>query len=172
MMYTNMQPSFGARKSGASLARRIVGSVFLIVFLVITILLYFFALPSWRIRLSGVQTTALAHADAMCDDDDDSGVTYEFSYTFTDTHGTQYRVERPGFCTNVISDGDRVALWYMPDDPHTLLTTPEAILLYVFSGIGCVMDLGALLTVLFTLRNSLRARRRQNSYYYTDMGLR
>lgn len=171
MMYANTQPPFGRRNNSSSPARRIVGSIFVCVFLVDGLLLYFFAWPFWQIRLNGVETTALARAVAVCDDDDGS-VTYVFSYAFTDAHGTQYHITRDGFCTNTISDGDRVALWYMPGDPHQLLTTPEAILLYIFSGLGGAMDLAALVVLLLTLRNSLRARRRQEAFPYPGMGLR
>ena len=171
MMYNNMQNFPGRRGDAFSPIRRILTAIFLCVFLVITVLLYFLALPAWQLRLRGVQTSALARASSVCSSDDDSSDSYVFTYTFTGPQGKQYQITHDSFCTNVINDGDRVTVWYMPDNPTNILTTPEAILLYVFSGLGGGMDLACLIVMLLTFRSGLRARRRRDMYNYANMGL-
>ena len=155
-----------------SAARWLMVAIGLFGLLIITILLYFFAFPSWQLRLQGVQTTAIAHEDGICASDDDSNDSYAFSYSFTGPQGKSYNVTHNSFCTNVISDGDQVAIWYAPDNPTNVLATPEAILLYIFSGIGGAIDLACLVITLLTLINGLRARRRRETFSYTNMGLR
>lgn len=173
MMYNNVPNYAGTSGNGLSSARRIVIAIFLLAFLVITILLYFFAFPSWQLRFTGVQTTAIAHEDGICESDDDSSSdSYSFTYSFSGPQGKSYSVTHDSFCTNVISDGDQVTIWYEPDNPTNVLATPEAILLYIFSGIGGAMDLACLVVILLTLSSGLRARRRRETFSYTNMGLR
>jgi len=172
MMYNNMQSYVRTGSNGFSSASRIVIAIFLFVFLVLTILLYFFAFPSWQLRLTGVQATAIAHEDGICASDDDSNDSYAFSYSFNGPQGKSYSVTHNSFCTNVINDGDQVAIWYAPDNPTNVLAMPEAILLYIFSGIGGAIDLACLLAILLTLTSGLRARRRRETFSYTNMGLR
>lgn len=172
MMYNNVPSYARASGNGFSSARRIVIAIFLFMFLVLTILLYFFAFPSWRLRFTGVQTTAIAHEDGICASDDDSNDSYAFSYAFTGPQGQSYSVTHGSFCTNIISDGDQVTVWYMPDNPTNVLAMPEAILLYIFSGIGGAIDLACLVAMLLTLRSGLRARRGRETFDYTNMGLR
>lgn len=173
MMYNNGQNYVRTNNNGFSSARRMVIAIFLLVLLVITILLYFFAFPSWQLRFTGVQTTAIAHEDGICESDDDSSSdSYAFSYSFTGPQGQSYSVTHGSFCTNIISDGDQVTVWYMQDNPTNVLAMPEAILLYIFSGIGGAMDLACLVVILLALRSSFRARRRRETFSYTNMGLR
>lgn len=174
MMYNTIQNFSNARSSGFSLVRRVVGSLFLCIFLIITILLYFLAFPAWQVRLNGVQTTAIAHADGVCSSDDDSssGDSYSFSYSFTDAQGKHYQIARDSFCTNIIDDGAQVTVWYMANDPHTLLTTPEAVLLYIFSGLGGGVDLVSLVIILSMVIGGLRAKRKRETLNYLNMGLR
>lgn len=146
--------------------------IFLFIFLVITILLYLLAFPSWQLRLGGVQTTALAHADGVCaNDDGSSGDSYSFTDAFTGPQGKHYQIARNDFCTNVINDGDHVAIWYTPNGPTNFLTTPEVILLYIFSAIGGAVDLACLVVILLTLISGSRARRKRETFNYANMGL-
>lgn len=175
MMYNNSPNYSNKHSNGFSVFRLIVGSIFLFILFVITILLYFFAWPLWQVRLQGVPTTAIAHISTsnMCDHDDtDKSYSHSFTYLFTDAQGKQYQVPRDNFCTNLMGDGDRVTIWYMASDPHNLLTMPEAVLLYIFSGIGGIVDLASLVILLLTISGGFRARRRQETLDYTDMGMR
>lgn len=166
MYYKSFQTHSVRKRSRNSATRPIVISILLLNFLVVAALLYWLALPAWQVRLSGVQTTAIAHVDSACGNGDDSP-DYAFSYTYTGPQEKSYRVAHDNFCTNVISNGDQVTVWYMPDNPTNLLTSPEAILLYVFSAMGGALGLGLLIASIAMLVQGFRVRRAREAYDYT-----
>src|SRR5215469_14161642 len=111
----------------------------------------FFALgfSTIQVRLNGVQTTAIAHADGVCaSDESSSGDSYSFTYEFTGTNGQHYRIAQDSFCTNLYHDGDRVTIWYTPNDPSHITTSLEVDMLYLFSGIGLLVIVSLLVVSL------------------------
>jgi hypothetical protein len=119
-----------------------------------------------------VETKALARATSNCSDDDDSADSFVFTYSFTGPQGKQYQIAQDDFCTNVINDGDYVTIWYMPNDPTRLLTTPQVILLYVFSALGAVADLVCLLVILLAATRHFSARRGREMFDNPAVSLR
>ena len=144
--------------------RLIVMSILFLVLLVTAGLFYWLGFPVLQTRVSGVQTTALAHAIAICPGDSDSpGDSYAFSYEFTTASGQHYNIAQHGFCTNVYNDGDHVTLWYMSGDPHRFATDMQVNMLYIFAAVGAVIDIPLLLVFLRLLFRPLR-RVRANVY--------
>lgn len=105
-----------------------------------------------QVRLKGVQTTAIAHADGVCaSDDNSSGDSYSFAYEFTGTNGQHYRIAEDSFCTNVYHDGDHVTIWYLPNDPSQVRTDLAVHTLYLLSGIGVLVIVSLLVVSLVIL---------------------
>jgi hypothetical protein len=69
-------------------------------------------------RFTGVETTALASATGLCEGD-------FFTFTFTDKHEKVYHVGNSTCYEGIFKDGDRVVLWYQPDNPHVFIAEPE-----------------------------------------------
>jgi len=127
------------RKSRISGIRLIGMSIILFILLILAVLFYALAFPVWQIRLTGTQTSAIAHEDRICaGDSENPGDSYSFSYEFTDTHEHHYRIAQHSFCTTVYNDGDHVAIWYMPDDPTRFVTDLQVMLASIFSAIGAI----------------------------------
>jgi len=74
--------------------------------------------PGVLARFTGVETTALASATGSCEGD-------FFTFTFTDTHEKVYHVGNSTCYEGIFKDGDRVVLWYQPDNPHIFIAEPE-----------------------------------------------
>jgi len=75
------------RKSRFSGAKLIWTSMILSL-LVAGSLFFWLGFSTLQVRLKGVQTTAIAHADGVCaSDDNSSGDSYSFTYEFTGTNG-------------------------------------------------------------------------------------
>jgi hypothetical protein len=139
------------RKPWFSGARLIGMGVVLLIFLVLALLFGLLAIPTWQIRLAGIQASAIAHEDGVCPgDSNDPGDSYSFTYEFRGTKGQHYHVAQDSFCTDVYNDGQRVTIWYVPDDPPRIVTDMQVIMLYVFSAIG-LPAMVILLIVFFRL---------------------
>lgn len=162
MYYPNYP--FGRRRR-FSFGRLIVVCSLGFTLLLLVALEYWLALPAWKVRFQGAQTTAVAHIIADCSDDD--GVAYAFSFTFKDIRGDTHRIAHDSFCTNVIDDGDQVTIWYMPGEPTNLLTDVESYLLYGFSGAGILVALADLIIILLITLRPLLAGRSRSSLDYT-----
>ncbi|HEU5381161.1 MAG TPA: DUF3592 domain-containing protein [Ktedonobacteraceae bacterium] len=138
-------------------ARLFVMGVLLAVFLISAALFCWLALPAWQIHLSGVQANAIAHAHGYCEGDNDNpGISYAFTYEFTDARGQQHRVAQDGFCTDVYQDGDHVTVWYLPHEPTRMVTDLEVHMLYIFTALGALETL-ILGVVFFKLLKPRRA---------------
>jgi hypothetical protein len=128
-----------------------------------------------QVRLNGVQTTAIAHADGVCaSDESSSGDSYSFTYEFTGTNDQHYRIAQDSFCTNVYHDGDHVTIWYMPDDPSHLITDLDVHMLYFFSGMGVLVIVSFSVVSLVILRARRKAAHANlyANYPYHQVGLR
>lgn len=80
----------------------------------------FINLPGFRARFTGIETTALVSAVGDCDDGN------YFMYTFTDNHGQVHQITDNSTCSSgIVSDGERVSLWYNPDDPTQFITAND-----------------------------------------------
>ena len=150
------------------LARLLLLVIPLILLLVISGLLYWLALPVWQLRLNGTQTRATAHALGICDNNNDGGPTYSFSYEFTALNGQHYNVPIESHCNNAYSDGDTVTIWYESQHPTSLLTDVDAVVLYIFSAIGGVVDLALLIMLLVVLFWPLLRRKSSANYVYPN----
>ena len=142
------------RFSGAKLIGM---TIFLLVILVPAGLFYLLGFPVLQARFAGVQTTAIAHAGAIC-----SGFTddiYVFTYEFTTANGQHYTLAQNGFCTNIYNDGDHITLWYMPSDPHHFATDLQVHILYIFTAVGLTIEVPLLLIFLRILFRPLRRGR-------------
>ena len=138
-------------------------------------LFFWLGFSTLQVRLKGVQTTAIAHADGVCaSDDNSSGDSYSFTYEFTGTNGQQYRIAEDSFCTNVYHDGDHVTIWYMPDNPSHLTTDLDVHLLYLFSGMGVLVIVSLLVVSLAILivRRKAAPANIYATYPYNQVGLR
>lgn len=159
------------RFSGA----RLIGmSIFFLVILVPVWLFYLLGFPVLQARLGGVQTTAIAHAVAICPGTSDSpGDSYAFTYEFTTVNGQHYNLAQDGFCTNIYNDGDHMTLWYMPGDPHHFATDLQVHTAYIFAAIGAAIDVPLLLLFLKLLFRPFRRARANvyGGYPYNQMGL-
>lgn len=144
---------------------RLIGMVILLPILLVSAgLFYWLGFPVLQTRLSGVQTTAIAHEIAICPGDSDNpGDSYAFSYEFTTANGQHYNLSQDGFCTNIYNDGDHITLWYMPNDPHHFATDLQMNTLYILAAVGLVIDIPLL---LFFLRLLFRPRRRRDLNVY------
>ena len=128
-----------------------------------------------QVRLNGVQTTAIAHADGVCaSDESSSGDSYSFTYEFTGTNGQHYRIAQDSFCTNVYHDGDHVTIWYLPNDPSHLTTDLDVKTLYLFLGVGILFLMSFLVVfvmILLRRRKAVRTNLYAN-FPYHQVGLR
>ncbi len=78
-------------------------------------------LQGFLAHFTGVQTTGLATAIGDCGDSDLSGNYYE--YTFTDRQGVIHKIDNTSVCSSgIVSDGERVTIWYNPNDPSQFIT--------------------------------------------------
>src|SRR5215469_14643072 len=137
----------------------------------------FFALgfSTIQVRLNGVQTTAIAHADGVCaSDESSSGDSYSFTYEFTGTNGRHYRSAQDSFCTNVYHDGDHVTIWYMPNDPSHLTTDLDVHMLYLFLGVDILFmaSFWVALVMIPLLRRKAARTNLYANYPYKQVGLR
>jgi Protein of unknown function (DUF3592) len=128
-----------------------------------------------QVRLNGVQTTAIAHADGICaSDENSSGDSYSFTYEFTGTNGQQYRIAQDSFCTNVYYDGDHVTIWYMPNDPSQVRTDLDVHMLYLFLGVGMlpIVSFWVVFVMIPLMRRKVARTNLYANYPYNQVGLR
>nr|WP_201392151.1 DUF3592 domain-containing protein [Ktedonobacter sp. SOSP1-52] len=136
----------------------------LLIALFLGALIYWLAASTWQVRLNGNQTRAIAHKYVYCEKTEDSPGSFSFKYDFTDTHGKKHSVANPNFCTNVFENGDEVTIWYMPDDPTSMITDAEAVVAYIITGVLGGLSLVALIISLIALLKPL-LRPRQKIIY-------
>jgi hypothetical protein len=161
------------RKSRFCVAKPIWMS-FLLLDLLVGGLFFWLGFSTVQVRLNGVQTTAIAHADGVCASDDSSpGDSYSFTYEFTGTNGQHYQIAQDSFCTNVYHDGDHVTIWYMPDNPSHITTDLDVHMLYLFSGIGVLVIVSLLIALVIpTVRRKAAHTNMYANYPYNQVGLR
>jgi hypothetical protein len=120
---TPQKPRFWQRKWSGF------GGVFLffLIFLLVGSTPSLLNLSGLRARFTGVETTALATAAGSCSSsDDENDSSFYYTYTFTDSHGKAYQITNTSACSSgIVSDGERVTIWYQADDPTQFITAND-----------------------------------------------
>jgi hypothetical protein len=123
----------------------------LFLWLLLGVLFGVILLPGWEIRFMGVQTTAVAHADKPCYDDEEEVASTTFSLQFTGTNGERYTLIDPNSC-NVYKDGETFSFWYLPDDPTRNIARYGIDVFYLLNALWAM---GFMLLLFFSLRRLL-----------------
>jgi Protein of unknown function (DUF3592) len=139
--------------------------VCLLVLLPLFGLAFWLGIPAWNVRITGVQTNAVAKEIASCGADDyatqgDNAVTASFAFQYTGSHGQAYSVTSHAFCNSLYNDGEHITLWYLPNDPNSILTGEEATWLYVFTLIWLPITIVGLFFLWVLLKPALLSRTR------------
>jgi len=139
--------------------------LFSLIFLVAGSLPALFNLPGLQARFTGLTTTALVTLAGSCGSDSEDGESFYYMFTFTDNHGKEYQVTNTSVCSSgIVSDGERVTIWYQPADPTKFITkndlTFDAIF---FAGFSIPMLLWIIFFPAVLVRLLLGSRRRYES---------
>lgn len=107
-------------------------------------------------HFTGVQTTGLATAIGDCGDSDSSGNYYE--YTFTDRQGVIHKIENTSVCSSgIVSDGERVTIWYNPNDPSQFMTQNDFTFAMIFVVCFSIpLDIWVVMTLVVVVRGVVR----------------
>jgi hypothetical protein len=85
-------------------------------------------LPGLQARFTGVETTARASVEESCDDGGDY-----FAFTFTDKQEKVHHLTNTSTCfSGIFTNGEKVTLWYQPDDPSRFITANEWLFNMIF----------------------------------------
>ncbi len=155
---TPMAPQKNTLARGCSFGCIVVCLIALAVLAIPAVLL---GVPAWHVRTQGVQTQGTAILTASCgttpDENGGEGPeTFQVTIRFTDQQGHTHEVGSHWACNNFYNDGERVSLWYLPDNPSTFLTAGEAVWLYVATAIWGIIVLVLVVVVLIALGMMLR----------------
>ncbi|HLV98535.1 MAG TPA: DUF4352 domain-containing protein [Ktedonobacterales bacterium] len=164
-----------ARKSGA-LGCLIIAAV---IVLIMGSVGYFALYPAWNARLNGIQTQGNVINVSVCQDDSggdtvvrpylaqDSGNSVTAEIVFTDLRGQKQDVWENN-CGDY-TQGQTVALWYLPNDPQTFTTDQQlngtiiaAVVMSIIGGPSVIVLLIALLRLLFFVPFALLVAARQS----------
>lgn len=101
-------------------------------------------IPAWYIRLTGTQTTGTAKVIASCGANDyatqgNSTETFVYVFQFTDARGQSHTLTNHSACNNLYDNGERITIWYLPNDLTSFLTSAEALWLYILTPIWLVI---------------------------------
>jgi hypothetical protein len=132
------------------------GFVFALIFFVAGSIPAFMDLPGFLAHFTGVQTTGLATAIGDCGDSDSSGDYY--AYTFTDRQGVIHKIENTSVCSSgIVSDGERVTIWYNPNNPSQFITQNDFNFAMIFVvGFSIPMDIWVVMTLVMVVRVVVR----------------
>lgn len=122
-------------------------------------------LPGLLLRFTGIETTALASAGGPCNDGEDGHV---FTFTFTDSHEKVYHIPDTDCSSGIVADGERVMLWYQPDNPSHLIAANYLHFCFFFLALFSLLFLITFAFVDFL--SSFLSRRRRNSRGRPDGG--
>lgn len=127
----------------------------------------FMNLPGFLARFTGVQTTGLATAIGDCGD----GNYYE--YTFTDRQEVIHKIENTLVCSSgIVSDGERVTIWYNPNDPNQFITQNDFNFAMIFVVCFSIpIDIWVVTTLVMVVRGVMRRGARGRETVQRSMGI-
>lgn len=97
---------------------------FTLVFLVAGSIPALLNIQGLQARFTGQQTTALA--TAVGENCGKNGNGNYYMYTFTDRSGKTEQIINNTVCSSgIVSDGEKVTIWYNPQDPSQLITADD-----------------------------------------------
>jgi hypothetical protein len=122
----------------------ILAAIFLIMLSVLGWLAAWLGIPAWYIRLAGTQTTGTAKVVASCGADDyatqgDNAETFQYAFQITDARGHAHLLTTHSACNNLYANGERVTIWYLPNNLTSFLTSAEALWLYILTPIWLII---------------------------------
>ena len=127
-------------------------------------------LPGLQARFTGVETTARVNQEDICDEG--GGI---FAFTFTDKHEKVYHLTNSSTCfSGIYTNGERVTLWYQPDDPNHFITANEWSFDLIFLiGFSIPFFIVLIVFVFFIFRRfrGLRTSQEKTSEHYAPPGL-
>lgn len=114
----------------------------------------FFNLPGLEARFTGIETTALVSTGFPCDSY--RGTTYHITYIFVDRRGETQQITNQSICTDGMYDGERVTIWYQPDDPSHMISANDLNFDAIFFAVFSLCSLSALWIGIVLLSRHLR----------------